>query len=116
MTSKYRVRWVNFGHYSQEEFDKLGDAISYVNSKGFEAAVELDGKIVASKTTFSGWSGLYDKLTPRTYSELRRGDVVLHDNKFRKIKEFLRSNRKEVEVEFEDGEGAVFQGLVFTKG
>ena len=116
MTSKHRVRWVNFGHYSQEEFTELSDAISYVNSKGFEAAVELNGKIVASKTTFSGWSGLHDKPTPRTFSEIKSGDVVLFNNEFRKVSEVLRSDEEGTDVAFDDGGLAELDGLVFTKG
>ena len=115
MSSKFRVRWVNFNYYAEDEFDSVDDAIKYVDSKGFEAAVELDGSIVASKTTFAGWRGLASYLTPRTFSEIRKGDVILLKNNFRKVTEVLRSGRKGTDVAFDDGGLAELDGLVFTK-
>lgn len=123
MSERYRVRWVNFAYYSQDEFDTIDAAVAYVNSKGFEAAVELDGKIVASKTTFGGWVGLESRLVPRTFSEIRKGDVILvkmvgvKSSSFRKVEKVLSSDRSGTSVKFDDGAIPVhFDGLVFTKG
>ena len=116
MASKYRVRWVNFNYYAEDEFDHLADAIAYVDSKSFEAAVELGGHIVASKTTFSGWAVRDRELVPRSFTEIRKGDVVLFEHAFRTVAEVLRSDRNGTDVAFDDGGFAELDGLVFTKG
>ena len=123
MAGKYRVRFVNFNYYAQDEFDHLDEAVKYVNSKGFEAAVEKDGKIVASKTTFGGWSIRDRELVPRSFTEIRKGDVLLVEmvgvksSSFRKVEEVLSSDRTGTTVKFDDGSIPVhFDGLVFTKG
>ena len=116
MSGKYRVRFVNFNYYAQEEFNHLDAAVKYADSKGFEAAVEKDGEIVASKTTFSGWAMRDRELIPRSFTEIRKGDVVLFDKAFRKVAEVIRNDRYWTFVEFEDGSDAALDGLVFTKG
>ena len=116
MAGKFRVRFVNFNYYAQDEFDTLEAAVAYANSKGFEVAVEKDGGIVASKTTFGGWEGLYQRLEPRTFSEIRKGDVILFNKDFRKVAEVLRSDENGTDVAFDDGGLAELDGLVYTKG
>lgn len=117
MSSKYRVRWVNFNYYSQDEFTNIDDAVKHVEKGGFEAAIELNGEIVANKTTFGGWEILPKKPVPRSFTELREGDVVMFDGMFRTVKNILKKNRWGTKVEFVELAGdVVFDGLVFTKG
>lgn len=116
MAGKYRVRFVNFNYYAQDEFDHLDEAVKFVDKSGFEAAVERNGEILASKTTFSGWAGRDRELVPRSFTEIRKGDVILFNKDFRKVAEVLRSDRNGTDVAFDDGGLAELDGLVFTKG
>lgn len=119
MSSKYRVRWVNFNYYSQDEFTNIDDAVKHVDKGGFEAVIELNGEIVANKTTFGGWDRLPQKPVPRSFTELREGDELLQKDGFHKVVLVLKSNRRRTVVRLDNLDNGVvveLDGLVFTKG
>ena len=116
MSGKYRVHWTNFSYYAEDEFDHLDDTVKYVNSKAFEASIMHNGKIVASKTTFSGWAVRDRELVPRTPSEIKVGDTILVGKDFHTVAYILGNEGGHVFVEFEGGGDVILDGLVFTKG
>jgi hypothetical protein len=59
METKFKIFFINFGYYSQEDFSDLESAISYGKSKGFEFSVweffnDATGLMCASWSVFGG--------------------------------------------------------------
>jgi hypothetical protein len=62
---KYRVFWINFGWFSQDQFNTFEEAVAYGKSKAMEFNVyDPLNSIVASWTTFGG-------LKDRRFREVR---------------------------------------------